>query len=241
MDLRLPVIVKELMPKFFGVQRVDLGVLEATAPRVVDVHAPSIGQAWLDSCRCAPFLRATPWIPTVRRADDKADRPDAPMRCQPHIQHAAVPRVLFLLCSLVLLAACGAEQIVPSLRASPSSPSSPSSEGASISTAPPVPTPVPSADLVGVIHGAPDTEGGICPVILQDDAGERWEVYLGSGYRHAYQGEVIVIITPDDEITARSGDRVGFNINVDESLGSFCMVGIPVTATDIVFVQRRDN
>ena len=160
------------------------------------------------------------------------------MRCQLHIQHAAVPRVLFLLCSLVLLAACGAEQIVPSLRASPSSPS----PGLpSISTEVPIPTPVPSADLVGVIHGAPDTEGGICPVILQDEAGERWEVYLGDAYSREYQGEVMVILGSDDEIIARSGDRVGFNITVDESLGSFCMVGIPVTATDIVFVQRRDN
>ena len=138
----------------------------------------------------------------------------------------------------LLLAACGAEQIVPSLRASPSSPS----PGLpSIATETPIPTPVPSADLVGVIHGAPDTEGGICPVILQDDAGERWEVYLGDAYSREYQGEVMVILGSDDEIIARSGDRVGFNITVDESLGSFCMVGVPVTATDIVFVQRPDN
>jgi len=52
---------------------------------------------------------------------------------------------------------------------------------------------------------------------------------------------VIVILGSDDEIIARSGDRVGFNINVDESLGSFCMAGIPVTTTDIVFVPRPGN
>ncbi len=152
------------------------------------------------------------------------------------IQAAVIARVLLIF--PLLLAACGAEQIVPSLRASPSSPAS---GGASISTETPIPTPVPSADLVGVIHGAPDTEGGICPVILQDDAGERWEVYLGDAYSREYQGEVLVILGSDDEIIARSGDRVWFNIKVDESLGSFCMAGIPVTATDIVFVQRPGN
>ena len=118
---------------------------------------------------------------------------------------------------------------------------SPSPGLPSISMETPIPTPVPSADLVGVIHGAPDTEGGICPVILQDDAGERWEVYLGDAYSREYQDEVMVILGSDDEIIARSGDRVGFNIDVDESLGSFCMAGIPVTATDIVFVQRPGN
>lgn len=63
----------------------------------------------------------------------------------------------------------------------------------------------------------------------------------GDAYSHEYQDEVMVILGSDDEIIARSGDRVGFNIILDESLGSFCMAGIPVTATDIVFVQRPGN
>ena len=157
------------------------------------------------------------------------------------MQGAVIARVLVIF--PLLLAACGAQRLEPSVRmlASPSPSPSPSPGLPSISAETPIPTPVPSADLVGVIHGAPDTEGGICPVILQDDAGERWEVYLGDAYSREYQGEVMVILGSDDEIIARSGDRVGFNINVDESPGSFCMVGIPVTTTDIVFVQRRDN
>lgn len=164
------------------------------------------------------------------------------MKGMPHIQSASVTRAIVLACSLLLLAGCGADQVLPSNRPTPSPPwtGAPAiSTEASAATL--VPTPVPSADLVGSIRGAPELEGGICPVLLTDDAGERWEVYLGSGYTREYRGDEMLIIGPDGEIIARSGDRVGFNISVDESLGSFCMAGIPVTATDIVFVQPQDD
>lgn len=97
------------------------------------------------------------------------------------------------------------------------------------------------AELVGVIRGEPELEGGICPVLLTDAEGEHWEVYLKDPFRREYRGAELVIIGPDGEIFARSGDRVGFNINVDESLGSFCMAGMPVIATEIVFVEQPDN
>lgn len=105
----------------------------------------------------------------------------------------------------------------------------------------PAPTSVPSADLAGVIRGEPELEGGICPVLLTDDAGDRWEVYVGEGYRREYRGEAIVIIGPDGEVIARSGDRVGFNVDRDESMGSYCQAGIPVVATEIVFVERSGD
>ncbi len=45
-ELTLPVIVKEAMAEALGVQGVDFGVLELTAPLVVDLHSPRIGQPW---------------------------------------------------------------------------------------------------------------------------------------------------------------------------------------------------
>ena len=104
----------------------------------------------------------------------------------------------------------------------------------------PVPTPLPSADLVGIIRGEPDLEGGICPVLLTDREGERWEVYLPEPYRTEYRGDLIVIIGPAGEVVARTGDRVGFNVERDETMGTFCMAGTPVRATSISFVQPQD-
>lgn len=103
----------------------------------------------------------------------------------------------------------------------------------------PIPTPLPSADLIGIIRGEPDLEGGICPVLLTDADGERWEVYLAEPYRREYRGDVIVIIGPEGEEIARTGDRVGFNVERDTSMGSFCMAGTPVRATEVVFVQPQ--
>jgi hypothetical protein len=98
----------------------------------------------------------------------------------------------------------------------------------------PAPTPVPSADLSGIIRGEPELEGGICPVLLTDADRERWEVYLPEPYQREYRGDLIVIIGPEGEVIARTGDRVGFNIEHDESMGTFCMAGTPVRATEIL-------
>lgn len=106
---------------------------------------------------------------------------------------------------------------------------------------PAAPTPLPSADLVGIIRGEPDLEGGICPVLLTDAEGERWEVYLPEPYRREYRGDVIVIIGPEGEVVARTGDRVGFNVEPDASMGSRCQAGVPVQATAIVFVQPQED
>lgn len=105
----------------------------------------------------------------------------------------------------------------------------------------PVPTPLPSADLVGIIRGEPDLEGGVCPVLLTDADGERWEVRLPERYQREYRGDLIVIIGPEGEVIARTGDRVGFNIERDPSLGTFCMAGTPIRATEVVFVQAQDG
>lgn len=110
--------------------------------------------------------------------------------------------------------------------------------------APPSGTPSasgPTAELVGVIRGAPDLEGGICPVLLTDAEGEKWEVYLAEPYRREYRGDELVIIGPNAEVVARSGDRVGFNYRREPGMGSFCMVGMPVIGTEIVFVEPRDD
>lgn len=106
---------------------------------------------------------------------------------------------------------------------------------------PAAPTPLPSADLVGIVRGEPDLEGGACPVLLTDADGERWEVYLPEPYRREYRGDVMVIIGPEGEVVARTGDRVGFDVERDETLASFCTAGIPVQATAIVFVQPQDE
>ncbi|MDQ3691653.1 MAG: hypothetical protein M3406_16810 [Chloroflexota bacterium] len=98
-----------------------------------------------------------------------------------------------------------------------------------------------AAELVGVIRGAPDLEGGICPVLLTDAEGEKWEVYLEDPYRREYRGEELVVIGPDGEIVARSGDTVGFNYRREPGMGSFCMAGMPVIATEIVFVESADQ
>lgn len=103
----------------------------------------------------------------------------------------------------------------------------------------PAPTPVPSADLVGIIRGEPDLEGGICPVLLTDADGERWEVYLPDGYEREYRGDLIVVIGPAGEVVARTGDRLGFNVERDASMGSFCQAGIPVRATAVVYAQPQ--
>ncbi|MGH2380716.1 MAG: hypothetical protein ACRDG7_05790, partial [Candidatus Limnocylindria bacterium] len=105
----------------------------------------------------------------------------------------------------------------------------------------PTPTPVPSADLVGIIRGEPELEGGVCPVLLTDVDGERWEVYLPEPYRREYRDDVIVIIGPDGEVIGRTGDRVGFNVERDASMGTFCMAGTPVRAMEVVFVQAQDD
>lgn len=94
-----------------------------------------------------------------------------------------------------------------------------------------------TAELVGVIRGEPDLEGGICPVLLIDDQGEDWEVYLEDPYRREYRGDELVIIGPSGEIVARSGDTVGFNYRREPGMGSFCQAGMPVIATEIVFVE----
>lgn len=108
-------------------------------------------------------------------------------------------------------------------------------------SATPVPTPLPSADLVGIIRGEPELEGGICPVLLTDADGERWEVYLPAPYQREYRGDLIVIIGPEGEVMARTGDRVGFNVERDTSMGSHCQAGTPVRATEVVFVQPQDE
>lgn len=97
------------------------------------------------------------------------------------------------------------------------------------------------AELVGVIRGEAELEGGICPVLLTDAEGEDWEVYLEDPFRREYRGGELVIIGPDDEIVARTGDRVGFNYRREPGMGSFCMVGMPVIATEIVFVEQRED
>lgn len=105
----------------------------------------------------------------------------------------------------------------------------------------PAPTPVPSADLVGIIRGEPDLEGGICPVLLTDADGERWEVYLPDGYEREYRGDLMVVIGPTGEVVARTGDRVGFNASADGPAGSHCQAGTPVRATEVVFVQSQQE
>lgn len=94
-----------------------------------------------------------------------------------------------------------------------------------------------TAELVGVIRGEPDLEGGTCPVLLTDADGEDWEVYLPEPYRREYRGDELVIIGPDGEIVARTGDRVGFNYRREPGMGSRCQAGMPVIATEIVFVE----
>ncbi len=108
-------------------------------------------------------------------------------------------------------------------------------------SATPAPTPLPRADLVGIIRGEPELEGGICPVLLTDTEGERWEVYLSEPYQREFRGDVMVIVGSEGEVIARTGDRVGFNVERDESLGTFCMAGTPVQATAIVFVQPQQD
>jgi hypothetical protein len=103
----------------------------------------------------------------------------------------------------------------------------------------PTPTPVPSADLVGIIRGEPDLEGGICPVLLTDADGERWEVYLPDGYEREYRGDLMLVIGPAGEVVARTGDRLGFNVERDISMGSHCQAGTPVRATEVVFAQSQ--
>lgn len=106
---------------------------------------------------------------------------------------------------------------------------------------PAAPTPLPSSDLVGIVRGEPELEGGVCPVLLTDADGERWEVYLPEPYRREYRGDVMVIIGPEGEVVARTGDRVGFDVERDASMGSYCQAGVPVQATAIVFVQPQDE
>lgn len=96
-------------------------------------------------------------------------------------------------------------------------------------------------DLVGVIRGEPELEGGICPVLLTDAAGESWEVYLEEPYRREYRGDGLVIIGPGGQVVARSGDTVAFNVRREPGMGSFCMAGMPVIATEIVFVEPVDR
>ena len=103
----------------------------------------------------------------------------------------------------------------------------------------PAPTPVPDADLVGIIRGESDLEGGICPVLLTEADGERWEVYLPDGYERVYRGDLVVIIGPAGEVVAQTGDRVGFNVERDRSMGSHCQAGTAVRATEVVFVQPQ--
>ena len=96
-------------------------------------------------------------------------------------------------------------------------------------------------DLVGVIRGEPELEGGICPVLLTDAAGEDWEVYLEEPYRREYRGEALVIIGPGGEVVARSGDTVAFDVRREPGMGSFCMAGMPVIATEVVYVEPADR
>lgn len=108
-------------------------------------------------------------------------------------------------------------------------------------SATPAPTPLPSADLVGIIRGDAELEGGICPVLLSDAGGERWEVDLPEPYQREYRGDVMVIIGPEGDVIARTGDRIGFSIERDESMASQCQAGRPVRATAIVFVQPQGD
>lgn len=98
-----------------------------------------------------------------------------------------------------------------------------------------------AAELVGVIRGEPVLEGGICPVLLTDDEGEDWEVYLEEPYRREYRGDELVVIGPGGDVVARSGDRVGFTVRREPGMGSYCQVGLPVIATEIVFVESANN
>jgi len=98
-----------------------------------------------------------------------------------------------------------------------------------------------TAELVGVIRGEPDLEGGICPVLLTDVEGEDWEVYLQEPYRREYRGDELVVIGSGGDVVARSGDRVGFTVRREPGMGSFCQVGLPVIATEIVFIESADH
>jgi hypothetical protein len=98
-----------------------------------------------------------------------------------------------------------------------------------------------TAELVGVIRGEPDLEGGICPVLLTDDEGEDWEVYLQEPYRREYRGDELVVIGSGGDVVARSGDRVGLTVRREPGMGSFCQVGLPVIVTEIVFVESADH
>ena len=98
-----------------------------------------------------------------------------------------------------------------------------------------------TAELVGVIRGEPELEGGICPVLLTDVEGQDWEVYLQEPYRREYRGDELVVIGSGGDVVARSGDRVGFTVRREPGMGNSCQVGLPVIAAEITFVESADH
>lgn len=137
-----------------------------------------------------------------------------------------------------LIASCGTSSVPV-----PASPASPMDESplASIEETPAASTsaPLPDADLVGVFAGDPQLEAGC--TWLTDDAGQRWEILWPDGYRTEFRGELAVLIGPDGETAATSGDRLGVNGAEPAELGSFCMVGRVFQASGVLVVQALDD
>lgn len=148
-------------------------------------------------------------------------------------------RMALKLILLVALAACSsAPRPIPTDSGITHGPESTSQDAS------PTPTPSPTAeatlplaDLVGRLGGSAElSPAGYCHY-LTDASGQRWEVQVWpTGYHVEFRDDLATLIGPDGSVIAKTGDTVAVN-GAPSPNGSFCMVGIPYDATELVGVR----
>lgn len=96
---------------------------------------------------------------------------------------------------------------------------------------------LPAADLIGRLGGSAELPpAGYCH-FLTDASGQRWEVQVWpTGYHVAFGADLATLIGPDGSVIAKAGDTVAVN-GAPSRNGTFCMVGIPYEATQLVGVR----
>lgn len=138
--------------------------------------------------------------------------------------------VLVVALAATLLAACGPEDTGGAME--PNEPADPTEAS---------PLPVepdegigdgasaPSEELIGVLGGSAELEGGCAWVETGD--GTRYEVQYPAGYEVRY--DPLELVGPDGEVLAAEGDEVRLTGAVDAGMMSFCQVGEIFVATAV--------
>jgi hypothetical protein len=142
------------------------------------------------------------------------------------------------LVAALLLAACAVSDGGATIEPTPTDVATRSPSPTESPTRSPTPsaeaTPPTEADLVGVLNGDAQLEGGCA--WLTEANGRQWEVMWPEGYHVDMATGSPQLIGPDGQVVARAGDTVAVAGAPVSGAGSICQVGDIFEATAVVEV-----